>query len=286
VQRLGLWPLARAVIPPAALLPELGEVRAPAAVNPARGEERAHVGLLLGCVARELFPRTTGATIRVLTRNGVRVDVPSAQLCCGALHLHGGDVEAARALARRNVDAFPDEHDAIVVTAAGCGTAMREYGELLAGDERYAERARRFGARVRDVSELLAALPVAPPANGTARRVTYHDACHLVHGQRVREQPRGILRLIPGLDLVELTESDVCCGSAGSYNLTEPRMARRLQDRKIDHIAATGASCVAAANPGCILQIQAGLVRRGLAIRVVHPIELLDEAYGREESDQ
>jgi glycolate oxidase iron-sulfur subunit len=255
-------------------------VRPAAAVNAARAEQKACVGLLLGCVARELFPQTTEAAIRVLTRNGVRVDVPAAQGCCGALDLHGGDIEAARKLARHNLDAFSGRYDSIVVTAAGCGAAMREYGELLAGDARYAERAREFAARVRDVSELLASLPIDPPSNGRAGRVTYHDACHLAHGQRVREQPRRLLRLIPDLELVELPESDVCCGSAGSYNLTEPAMARRLLERKLDHIAATGASCVVAANPGCILQIRAGLACRGLDVRVVHPVELLDEAYG------
>jgi Fe-S oxidoreductase len=281
IQRLGLWHVVRALVPPARLLPELEEARGLATVHLPRGERRARVGLLLGCVARELFPRTTEATVRVLTRNGVQVDVPGAQGCCGALHLHGGELEAARDLARRNIDAFSDEHDAIVVTAAGCGSAMREYGELLADDERYAERARRFAERVRDVIELLVALPVDAPQGRGRQRVTYHDACHLAHGQRVREQPRDLLRRIPGLDLVELPESDVCCGSAGSYNLTEPAMAERLLRRKIEHIAATGASCVAAANPGCVLQIQAGLARRGLAVRVAHPVELLDEAYDR-----
>jgi glycolate oxidase iron-sulfur subunit len=282
LQRSGFWPLARLLVPSAALVPELREAPPPAAVNPARAQQKSRVGLLLGCVARELFPQTTEATIRVLTRNGVRVDVPNTQGCCGALHLHSGDIEAARKLARQNIDAFSDEHEAIVVTAAGCGAAMREYGELLADDERYAERARRFGARVRDASELLASLSIEPPAGALARRVTYHDACHLAHGQRVREQPRQLLRLIPELELVELPESDVCCGSAGSYNLTEPQMAERLLERKIEHIAATGATCVVAANPGCILQIRAGLERRGLKVRVAHPVELLDEAYGAE----
>jgi glycolate oxidase iron-sulfur subunit len=280
VQRLGLWRVAQALLPAAALLPPLEDAGQPAAVHPASGDEKMRVGLLLGCVAREIFPRTTEAAIRVLTRNGVRVDVPPTQACCGALHLHGGDPESARALARRNLDAFPPEYDAVIVTAAGCGAAMKEYGELLAGDERYAERARRFAARVRDVSEVLAGLALESPGNARPQRVTYHDACHLAHGQRVREEPRALLRRIPGLELVELPESDVCCGSAGSYNLTEPAMARRLLERKLDHIAATGASCVVAANPGCILQIRAGLACRGLDVRVVHPVELLDEAYG------
>jgi glycolate oxidase iron-sulfur subunit len=211
----------------------------------------------------------------------VSVVVPAGQGCCGALHLHGGDPEEARRLVRRNLDAFPADVDAVVVNAAGCGSAMKEWGELLDGDPRYRDRARSLAARVRDVSEFLAALPIEPPAGKLRLRVAYHDACHLVHGQRIAAEPRALLRAIPGVDLVDLPESDVCCGSAGSYNLTEPAMARRLQERKVRNITATAADCVATGNPGCALQIRAGLERSGASVRVAHPVELLDEAYNR-----
>jgi glycolate oxidase iron-sulfur subunit len=214
----------------------------------------------------------------VLTRHGVAVVVPPEQGCCGALHLHSGAPEAARDLARNNVLAFSPALDAVLVTAAGCGSAMKEYGHLLAGDAA-AAAAGQFAARVRDVTEFVAELMLPPPPRALGFRATYHDACHLAHGQRVHAAPRRLLAAIAGLDLVELGEADVCCGSAGSYNLTEPAMARRLRERKIDHIAATGAQCVVVANPGCALQIRAGLEARGLRLRVAHPLELLDEAY-------
>jgi glycolate oxidase iron-sulfur subunit len=213
--------------------------------------------------------------VRVLNRAGVAVVVPPEQGCCGALHLHSGDPDGARQLARRNLAAFPRDLDAVVVTAAGCGSAMKDYAHLLEGDA----AARQFASRVRDVTELVAEL--APhAAHPLPLLATYHDACHLAHAQGVRTAPRQVLAAIPGLELVELGESDVCCGSAGTYNLNEPEMARRLRERKIDHIAASGASCVVAANPGCALQIRAGLAARGLTVRVAHPVELLDEAYG------
>jgi glycolate oxidase iron-sulfur subunit len=191
------------------------------------------------------------------------------------LHLHSGEREAARARARRVIDAFADAVDAVVVTAAGCGSTLREYGELLADDAAYRARAQGFAARVRDVTELLDVVGVAGSADAPARRVTYHDACHLAHAQGIREAPRRLLARVPNLELVELPEADVCCGSAGSYNLTQPAMAHRLRERKVDHILATGAEVVAVANPGCALQIAAGLEARGARLRVVHPIELL-----------
>ncbi|MFN8641835.1 MAG: heterodisulfide reductase-related iron-sulfur binding cluster [Candidatus Binatia bacterium] len=172
------------------------------------------------------------------------------------------------------LDAFPPTLDAIVVTAAGCGSTLKEYGALLADDPLYAS-ARQFAEPRAHVSELLDAIG-ATPAHAPARRVAYHDACHLAHAQGIREAPRRLLAAIPNLELVELAEPDVCCGSAGSYNLTQPAMARRLRERKVDHILASGADCVAAGNPGCALQIQAGLAARGSAVRVVHPVELLD----------
>ena len=193
--------------------------------------------------------------------------------------MHNGSRATALDFARRLIDAFADDLDAIIVNAAGCGAMLREYGELLRDDAVYAERAHRFSANVRDVSEWLAASSIEPPSPVAPIRVTYHDACHLAHGQQVREQPRALLRAIPGVELVDLPESDFCCGSAGSYNLTEPAMAARLQMRKVDRIESTHAQCVVAGNPGCILQIQAGLRRRGLDIAVLHPIEVLDRAY-------
>jgi glycolate oxidase iron-sulfur subunit len=279
LQAAGLWPLAQRLIPFAALVPPLRPLRPLAERHPAAGAERGRVGLLAGCVARDIFAATNEATIRVLNHNGVTVLVPPAQACCGALHVHGGDPDTARAMARRNLGAFPEDLDAVVVNAAGCGAAMKEYGALLAGNARWAERARGFAGKVRDVTEFLAGLPAHPPATPLRERVAYHDACHLAHGQQVREAPRALLRLIPEIDLVELPESDLCCGSAGSYNLTEPEMARRLCERKVDNVVASGASCVASANPGCTMQILSGLRARGSTVRVAHPVELLAEAY-------
>jgi glycolate oxidase iron-sulfur subunit len=245
----------------------------------AQGIQRHRVGFLAGCVAQVLFSRINNVTVRVLAQNGCTVVTPPAQVCCGALYLHGGNRAEALECARRNLEAFPADLDAIIINAAGCGAMMKEYGDLLADDPAYAERARAFSAKVRDVTEFLAALPLVPPRGAIRARVAYHDACHLAHAQGVREAPRQLLRQIRGIELVELADADTCCGSAGSYNLTEPAMARRLAERKVANIRATGATCVAAANPGCILQIQAGLRRAGLSTRVVHPIELLDQAY-------
>jgi glycolate oxidase iron-sulfur subunit len=200
--------------------------------------------------------------------------------------LHNGARPAALACARRNIDAFPAELSAIITNAAGCGAMLKEYGALLADDPVYAERARAFSAKVRDVTEYLVALPMVPPPGELHQRVTYHDACHLAHGQGIREAPRQLLRQIPGLVLVELPDSDTCCGSAGSYNLTEAAMARRLGERKVANIQSTGATVVAAANPGCSLQIQAGLRRAGAGTLVLHPVELLDRAYSQDSQRQ
>ncbi|MGD9764775.1 MAG: glycolate oxidase subunit GlcF [Candidatus Binatia bacterium] len=276
---LGLWQVLARWMDAAALLPSECEPKPLAAYYPARGAETLRVALHSGCVTGELFSEVNAAAVRVLTRYGASVAVPPGQGCCGALHLHNGDPDTARALARRNIDAFTPEVDVIVTAAAGCGSTLKGYGHLLEDDPAYAERARRFGAAVRDVTEVIAAGTADPPPACAPQRVTYQDACHLAHAQGIRAQPRELLARVPGLELVELAESEVCCGSAGSYNLTEPEMARRLRERKIDRIAATGASCVAAANAGCALQIRAGLAARGLRVRVLHPIELLDEAY-------
>ena len=279
LERLGVLRLLRPLSGVFGMLPQLDASTPLPEVIPARGPERRRVGFVAGCVAQVLFPHTNAATARVLARNGCTVITPAAQTCCGALYLHAGRRDEALACARRNLEAFPADLDAIIINAAGCGATLKEYGELLADDPAYAERARAFSVKVRDVTEFLAALPLVPPSGAIRARVTYHDACHLAHGQGVREAPRQLLRQIRGVELVELPDADTCCGSAGSYNLTEPAMARRLAERKVANIRATGATCVAAANPGCILQIQAGLRRAGLSTRVVHPIELLDQAY-------
>jgi glycolate oxidase iron-sulfur subunit len=224
------------------------------------------------------------ATLRCLARQGVEVVVPRGQRCCGALHAHAGDPEAARALARANIAAFDAaEGEAVVVNAAGCGAHLKAYGHLLRHDAAWATRAAAFAARVVDATEYLARRPLEGTLGRLPLRVTYHDPCHLAHGQRVRSEPRALLRAVPGLEVVELGEAEMCCGSAGSYNLTEPEMARRLLERKMRHVAATGAQAVVTANPGCILQLAAGVRARGLPMDVLHVVELLDRAYAAAE---
>jgi glycolate oxidase iron-sulfur subunit len=247
-------------VPPAAPLPEL---------VPARGQAVGRVGLLTGCVQRHLYPNVNRDTARLLALAGFDVVIPPAQGCCGALELHAGRAEAHAARAGALTASFPADLDFIVTNAAGCGAAMKEYGQHVPALES-------FAARVRDVSELLA--DVELPLGPLDLTVTYHDACHLAHGQRVRHEPRRLLARIPGVRLVELGDSDLCCGSAGVYNLLEPEMARDLLDRKLARIAETGARVVAAANPGCLLQIAAGCRERGLDVTLVHPVELLARA--------
>ena len=250
-------------------LPPRAVLRLPRETAPASAASRGTVALLEGCVQSLLFPDVNRATVSLLSRAGYRVVVPEGQGCCGALHLHWGDRAAGRTHARRNLAAF-ESADWIVTNAAGCGAALRDYGHLLGDDPRAATLA----ARVRDVTELLAEhLP--GPRRPLDLTVTYHEPCHLAHGQRVREAPRTILRSIPGLRLVELPESDLCCGSAGVYNLMEPEIAGRLVERKLDRVAGTGAAVVATGNPGCLLQLRRGLADRGLAVRAYHPVELL-----------
>ncbi len=236
--------------------------------------------LLTGCVMPHLYARTHEATVRVLARNGVEVvDVPQ-QRCCGALSVHAGDRTTGRKLARRNIDAFLEANvDAVIVNSAGCGATLREYGELLAGDPAYAEKAGRFADSVRDITEFLAELEIEAPTAPIEARVTYQDSCHLVHGQKVRSAPRQLLQSIPGLDLVEMDSPDRCCGSAGIYSFAQREMSMRLLDDKMRDIVATQASVIATANPGCMLQLETGLRRDGLDARVVHVVELLDEAY-------
>jgi Fe-S oxidoreductase len=236
------------------------------------------VALLTGCVMPHLQPRTHAATVRVLNRLGFRVVFPEAQTCCGALSLHAGDRRFAMDLARRNVDAFLDAGvEAVIVNSAGCGSTMKEYGELLARDRVHAERAARLSAMTRDVLEFIAEQQLEPLGrlSGT---VTYQDSCHLVHAQRVARAPREIMGAIPGLELREMAAPDRCCGSAGIYNFVQREMSERLLRKKVDDIAATGATTVATANPGCMMQLEAGLRRRNIDARVVHVVELLDEA--------
>lgn len=264
------------------LLPEKGSVSSAALLQryPAIGEERYTVALLAGCVMPALFGATNQATVKVLRHNGCEVLVPEGQGCCGALLLHNGSRSAALDLARRNIDVFSNlEIDALIINAAGCGAMMKEYGELFKGDPTYHEKAERLAAKMKDVSEFLGSISLSVPTREVRAKITYHDACHLAHGQNVREQPRTLLRAIPGLQLADLQESDWCCGSAGTYNLTEPEMARRLLDRKVANIQATGAELVVTGNPGCLMQIRAGLQQRGLPIQAMHTIDLLAEAY-------
>ena len=239
------------------------------------------VRLFNGCVMGTVFADTNRAAGRVLAHNGAAVDVPVGQQCCGALHVHAGMMDEARALAKTNIAAFEAAPDGeIAVTAAGCGAALKEYGFLLKDDPAWAERARAFADRVRDVTELLADRPLAVPTQAVDRIVTYQEPCHLAHAQRITAQPRAILDAIPGLTLVEMRESSLCCGSAGIYNLIRREMAEELGDRKARHVLETPATAVVTANPGCAMQLRASLARNGSAASVVHVVEVLDEAYG------
>ncbi|HEY7038432.1 MAG TPA: heterodisulfide reductase-related iron-sulfur binding cluster [Methylomirabilota bacterium] len=266
------------------LLPELppAAARAPLPeVTSAHGARRARVGLLTGCIQQVAFGPQNRATARVLARNGAEVVAPRAQTCCGALHAHAGEHATALDLARRTIEVFEQANvEAVIVNTSGCGAHMKSYGLLLAGDPAWRERAVRFAARVRDISEFLAEEPLRGPLAPVTRTVTYHDPCHVAHGQKIRMQPRALLAQVPGLRVVELKESDWCCGSAGTYNLTQPEMATRLQERKIAHVRATGADAVVTANPGCIIQIAQGLAAKGSPVHVLHIVEILDQAYG------
>jgi glycolate oxidase iron-sulfur subunit len=259
------------------LAPELKPAAHVANVTPALGEERRRVGLLGGCVQSVFFSHVNAATVRVLAAEGCRVALPAGQGCCGALSLHAGREQEAQAFARRAIDVFEKEAvDAVVVNAAGCGSAMKEYGHLLRGDALYAERAQRFSEKVRDVTELLAELPARAPRHPLALRVAYHDACHLAHAQRIRKQPRALLRAIPGVELVEIAEPESCCGSAGIYNIVEPGPARELGERKARRVRETAAAVLVTTNPGCMVQLRTALGREGRPLPVHHLVELLD----------
>jgi glycolate oxidase iron-sulfur subunit len=260
-----------------ALLPQVPAQETLPELIPAQGERRGRVGLLLGCVQRVLFPQVNAATARVLAAEGCEVVAPKAQPCCGALLVHAGEEEQAVQLARQTIDAFEKAQvDAVIINAAGCGSNVKEYGHLLRDDPEYAERAKAFAAKCRDVSEFLSELEPRATRHALPLRVAYHDACHLQHAQGVRLQPRTVLRHIPQLELLEIPEAAICCGSAGIYNLVQPEAATELGDRKASHIAALEADIVVSANPGCLLQLQSALARAGRKLPVRHFIELLD----------
>jgi glycolate oxidase iron-sulfur subunit len=240
------------------------------------------VGLLTGCVQDLIYSDVNRDTADVLLANNCTVVTPHAQGCCGSLHAHNGEYEMAKSYARSLLDQFPqlDSLDAIITNAAGCGSHLKHFDRLLKDDPAYAKKAAQWSEKLRDISEFLVEIDFrAPEKTATTARVTYHDACHLCHGQKITAQPRDLLAKIPGLDVRPLAESMWCCGSAGIYNLIQPEMADKLLQRKVDHIAATGATLVATGNPGCLLQIQNGLRQRGLKVDAIHPVSLLAQAY-------
>jgi glycolate oxidase iron-sulfur subunit len=248
---------------------------------PAEGERRHRVAFLAGCIANVTFARLNEATVRVLQKNGCEVEIPAGQGCCGALHVHSGLRQDAQRLARRNIDALENGgYDAILTNAAGCGSTLKEYGELLADDPQYSAKARAFAAQMRDVTEFLAGIELNREMRPVEAVVTYQDSCHLAHGQRVRTAPRKLLKAIPGLEFRELRGADICCGSAGIYNVVQNEMAMQILASKMKQVNATDAGIVATANPGCMLQLEAGVRMHGKEQKVMHVVELLDRAYG------
>ncbi len=237
--------------------------------------------LFNGCVMGTVFADTNRAAARVMAHNGSAVDLPVGQLCCGALAVHAGLMDDARVLARQNIDAFAGNDAPVVTNAGGCGAMLASYNHLLAHDEQYAARAEAFSVRVRDVSQQLGATGVRAGVEIESARTTYDASCHLLHGQRANEAPLEMLRAVAGLEFAPLTDSDVCCGGAGVYNLLEPEMSSRVLGEKLAHIKETGAEILATGNPGCHMQIGAGARLAGLRLRVCHPVELLDESYCR-----
>lgn len=294
-QKLGLDRFAEAIglfglLPPrlrqlARMLPPMGknEPDLPEFL-PAKGKKRARVALFTGCVGDAVFRPTNWATARVLQENGCEVVIPQNQACCGAIHFHAGSSEPARSYADQNVAAFDvDDVDAVILNVAGCGAMLKDYGHHW-DDDKQGDRTK-FAASIRDINEFLDELGIVPPKGEINFTATYHDACHLAHAQKIREAPRNLLSQIPGLRLVDLQESDLCCGAAGTYNLTEPEMAQRLAARKMKNILATGARIVATANAGCLLQIAREARSQGEKLRVLHPIDLLDMSYRGETVD-
>ncbi len=243
------------------------------------------MGLLTGCVQDLAFSDVNRDTADALLANSCEVCTPRAQFCCGSIHAHNGELELAKLMARRTLDAFDVERlDAVITNAAGCGTHLKNYGHLLQDDPAFAERAMKWSTKVRDIHEWLAEIGIRAPAASVPQTVTYHKACHLCHGQKITRQPREVLKAIPGLELVELPESAWCCGSAGIYNITQPEMSQKLLLRKMANIATTAAQVVASANPGCSVQLQAGIRQSNLKLKIVHPISLLAQAYRKGET--
>jgi glycolate oxidase iron-sulfur subunit len=283
-QVTGLQKLVRAFLPPKlreleSLAPQVEKpffYRHMGRVFPAQGERKYRVTFLSGCIANISFARLNEATVRVLQANGCEVTVHENQTCCGALHVHAGLREPARKLARQNIDALVDGgFDAIITNAGGCGSTLKEYDELLEGDE----RAERFVALTKDVNEFLASIELNPRMGEVRATVTYQDSCHLAHGQKIRSAPRQLLKRVPGLTIKEMRLSDMCCGSAGIYNVVHTDMSMSLLAKKMEAVNATGAERIATANPGCMLQLRAGVTRHGRGQRVSHVVEILDEAY-------
>ncbi len=252
-------------------------------VYQAQGEVKARVALLSGCVMPLIHGPQMNAVVRVLTRNGCEVVVTKEQGCCGAINSHVGDLETTRELARRNIDAFVAEGvDYVAVASAGCGSRMKEYGHLLRNDPVYAEKADALSAKVQDIHELLAALPIEPPKGHLPYRVTYQDSCHLSNAQRVTAAPRELLRSIPGIEFVELSNADKCCGAGGTYTITERDFSMRVLDTKMRAVRQTKANVIATANPGCLMQLQYGAQRDGMSVEVKYITDLLDEAYSKD----
>ena len=249
----------------------------------AAGERRARVALLSGCVMPLIHGPEMHAVTRVLARNGCEVVVPKAQVCCGAINSHSGDLDTARELARRNVDVFLEAGvDAVVVASAGCGIRMKEYGELLEDDPEYSHEAERLSTQVKDIHEFLVGLPFVPPAGRLDHRVTLQDSCHLAHAQRITEAPRALLHSIPGVEVVEMANSSRCCGAGGTYTITQRDFSLRLLDNKMNAVEDTGADVLATANPGCHMQLRQGIHRAGLSMEVRYVTDLLDESYAAE----
>ncbi len=247
---------------------------------PAIGEKRYRVALLAGCIANVSFARLNEATVRVLRQNGCEVVVSKGQTCCGALHVHSGVRDTARQLARQNIDAIPPAgFDAIISNAAGCGSTLKEYDELLEHDPAYAPKARAFVAKMRDVNEFLASIPLNPRMGQVAVRATYQDSCHLAHGQKITLAPRQLLAQVPGLQFHEMPQASLCCGSAGIYNVLHTEMALDILKEKMANVNSVRPAIIVTANPGCMLQLEAGVRLHGNGQRVLHVVEVLDQAY-------
>ncbi len=260
-----------------ALLPKLGDHHEVAAMTPAQGAKRARVGVMLGCVQREFLSEINAATVRVLSAEGCEVVAPKEQGCCGALLIHAGEETPALQHAKKMIDVFEQANvDIIITNAGGCGSNVREYGHQLRDDPQYAERAKKFSAKCRDITEFLAELGPRAKRHPLNARVAYHDSCHLQHAQKVRLQPRQLLSSIPGAQVLEIPEAPLCCGSAGIYNMVQPETAQTLGDRKAEWIAPLKADVVATGNPGCLIQLQQALERKGERTRVVHTVQVLD----------